>query len=136
MNPFAPVQEIGEPSRGSKPALSKLFNIIESKTNMPRPESVTNEDILRWSEKIDNDLQLDTNLAQNPIIREVCYAGQWLVDRLVELECPDILIGRILYTGGMLSFGRKDPWIIHRDLLSQYVDGTLEYEEEPKENQN
>lgn len=121
---------------GASPHYPKLLKTILKELQMPRPESVTNEDILRWSEKIDNDLQLDANLAQNPIIREVCYAGQWLVDRLVELECPDILIGRILYTGGKLSFGRKDPWIIHRDLLAQYVDGTLEYEEEPKENQN
>ena len=54
---------------------------------MSRPESVTHEDIMRWSEKIDNDPLMDTALADNPIIREVCYAGQWLVDRLVELKC-------------------------------------------------
>lgn len=103
---------------------------------MSRPESVTYEDILRWSDKIDNDPLMDQTLAQNPIIREVCYAGQWLVDRLDELNCPDHLIGRIMYTAGKLSFGRKDPWAIHQQILSEYVDGTLEYEPEPDEELN
>ena len=98
-----------------------------------RPETVTNEDLLRWSEKIDNDPLMDSELAQNPIIREVCYAGQWLVDRLDELKCPDHLIGRIMYTAGTMCFGRKDPWKIHQDILTQFVDGSLEYEEDPKE---
>lgn len=103
---------------------------------MPRPEFVTYEDLDRWSEKIDNDPHMDQAAAQNPIIREVCYAGQWLVEKLTELNCPPILIGRLIYTGGALCFGRKDPWVIHRDLVNGYIDGTLEYEEEPEENLN
>lgn len=95
---------------------------------MSRPETITYEDILRWSETIDNDPLMDANLAQNPIIREACYAGQWLGDRLTELECPDHLIGRIMYTAGALCFGRKDPWMIHQDLLTRFIDGTLEFE--------
>src|SRR5277367_6774952 len=100
---------------------------------MPRPDSVTNEDIFRWSKKIDSDPHMDSVLAENPIIREVCYAGQWLADKLVELDCPDVLIGRMMYTGGALCFGRKDPWGVHRDLLTRYIDGTLEFAEEPGE---
>jgi hypothetical protein len=95
---------------------------------MSRPEFVTHEDIMRWSERIDNDPLMDTALADNPIIREVCYAGQWLVDRLVESKCPDLLIGRMMYTAGTLCFGRKDPWAIHQDILQRYLDGTLEFE--------
>lgn len=103
---------------------------------MPRPESVTNEDLSRWSEKIDNDPLVDASMAGNPIVREIMYAGQWLVDRLDELNCPDHLIGRMIWTAGRICFGRKDPWAIHQDILQRFVDGTLEFEEEPAENLN
>lgn len=100
---------------------------------MPRPNTITNEDLDRWSEIIDNDPLVPTSMSQNPIIREVCYAGQWLADKLTELNCPDHLIGRMMYTAGRLCFGRKDPWEVHLDMLNRFVDGTLEFEMEPDE---
>lgn|SRR5574337_583137 len=100
---------------------------------MPRPNYITNEDILRWSEIIDNDPLVPPSLAQNPIIREVCYAGQWLADKLKELNCPDHLIGRIMYTAGKICFGRKDPWEVHQDILNRFIDGALEFAIEPGE---
>lgn len=100
---------------------------------MSRPTFVTNEDLSRWSEIIDNDPLIPSSMAQNPIIREVCYAGQWLADRLTELQCPDHLIGRMMYTAGQLCFGRPDPWEVHQEILTQFVDGTLEFEMEPEE---
>jgi hypothetical protein len=103
---------------------------------MPRPDYVTNEDISRWDTIIDSDPVLDPNLAQNPHIREVCYAGQWLVEKLDELECPDHLIGRMMWTAATICFGRKDPWEIHQEILTKFVDGTLEFEMEPEENLN
>jgi hypothetical protein len=100
---------------------------------MPRPESVTNEDITRWSESIDNDPAIDPILIQSPLLREVCYAGQWLADKLEEIECPGHLIGRLMYTAGSLSFGRKDTWEVHQEILSGYIEGTLEFEPEPND---
>jgi len=100
---------------------------------MSRPNTITNEDLDRWSEIIDNDPLVPTSMSQNPIIREVCYAGQWLADKLTELNCPDHLIGRMMYTAGRLCFGRKDPWEVHLDMLNRFVDGTLEFEMEPDE---
>lgn len=100
---------------------------------MARPESVTNEDILRWSEVIDNDPFMSQVLAQNPIIREVCYAGQWLVDRLNELSCPDHLIGRMMFTAGKLCFGHPDPWEVHKDIFDRFMAGTLEFEIDPND---
>lgn len=100
---------------------------------MPRPNSITNEDLLRWDEKIDNDPLMSPSMAQNPIIREVCYAGQWLADKLTELNCPDHLIGRMMYTAGQICFGRKDPWEVHLDILSRFIDGDLEFEMDPDE---
>lgn len=92
---------------------------------MPRPDFVTNEDILRWSEKIDQDLP--PNLASDAIIREVCYAGQWLVEQLRELQVPEEIMARLQYTAGKLSFGR-DPWDMHRGLLLAYEDNQLDFE--------
>lgn len=100
---------------------------------MPRPNSVTNEDLAKWSEVIDNDPHISEGLAQNAIIREVCYAGQWLADRLTELQCPDHLIGRMMYTAAQLCFGRKDPWEIHQDILTRFIDGSLEFEMDPED---
>jgi hypothetical protein len=100
---------------------------------MPRPNTVTNEDLSRWSEIIDNDPLMPKGLAENPIIREVCYAGQWLADKLTELECPGHLVGRIMYTAGQLSFGHPDTWEVHEDLLTRFINGELEFEMDPED---
>lgn len=98
---------------------------------MPRPEFVTNEDIFRWSEKIDEDPNMSPVMAENPIIREVCYAGQWMAEKLTELNCPDHLIGRMMWTAGTICFGRKDPWVIHQEMLESFIDGTIAFEMDP-----
>jgi hypothetical protein len=92
---------------------------------MPRPEFVTNEDLQRWSDKIDNDPLMSPALAQSPLIREVCLAGRWLNEKLIELDCPDHIIGCIMYTAGEICFGRSDPWKVHQDILDRYVNNTL-----------
>ena len=100
---------------------------------MPRPLELSFEKIEEYDRRIDNDPYMDQSLAQNPIIREICRAGQYMCDKLVELNCPDIMIARMLYTGGQLSFGRSDPWAIHQDLLDQYINGTLEFAVDPND---
>lgn len=100
---------------------------------MPRPTFVTEDDLSRWSEIIDNDPFIPAHVSQNFIIREVCFAGQWLSEKLSELKCPDHLITCILFTAGRVCFGRPDPWVIHQEILEQYIDGTLEFEMEPSE---
>ncbi len=99
---------------------------------MPRPNNVTENDLKRWDDIIDNDPNLPGHLAQMPIIREVCYAGQYLVDELTKLQCPDVLIARIMYTGGKLSFGR-DAWEVHQELIDKYKNNTLEYDADSTE---
>lgn len=94
---------------------------------MPRPDFVTNEDLSRWDTEIDNDPNLPKSLADNPIIREVCYAGEWLVEELRKLGCPDEFIARIRYTAGQLSYGRE-IWEVHRNMLEAYKNNQLEYE--------
>jgi hypothetical protein len=96
---------------------------------MPRPESVTHEDIVRWDEQIDQDPDMGL-MGTFAIIREVCYAGAWMAEELERLQCPDELIARMQYTGGSMSFG-KDPWQIFASLLQQYNNNELEFELEP-----
>lgn len=96
---------------------------------MPRPDSVSNEDILRWNEIIEQDPNMTFDMADSAILLEVCYAGQWLREELIKLKCDNVLIGRIMYTAGGLSFGR-DPWDVHQFVLQAYKDGAIEYENE------
>lgn len=94
---------------------------------MKRPEFVTNEDLDRWSESIDNDENIPQEMANQPIIREACYAGLWLCEELDKLECPEEIRDRIQFTAGKLSWGR-DIWQVHQDMLENYRTDQLEYE--------
>lgn len=97
---------------------------------MTRPEFVTNEDINRWGDVIDNDPRIPEHIAKSAIIREVCYAGLWLVEQLQDLQCPEELIVRIQWNGGKASFGR-DAWEVHQKLLSDYIDNKLLFDDDP-----
>jgi hypothetical protein len=95
---------------------------------MPRPDFITNEDILRWSEQINE--ELPPEMAEDALLREVCLAGKWMVEQLQILHCPDEICIRIQYTAARLSFGR-DPWVMHQQLLHGYQDDELIFEPEP-----
>ena len=99
---------------------------------MSRPEFVTNEDLARWDEIIDEDAMLPKVVSDNPIIREACYAGQWLGEELAKLGCSQEKSIRIIFTAGKLSFGR-DTWQVSIDMLKAYKEETLEYEQDPLE---
>jgi hypothetical protein len=99
---------------------------------MPRPDFVTNEDIARWSENIDNDPRLSPALKEQAIIREICYAGLWLTEELEKLKCPEEMIVRIQYTAGKLSYGR-DIWEVHQMILDGYKLNEIEFEMDPSE---
>lgn len=98
---------------------------------MSRPEFVTHEDLERWSEIIDTDPRVPRHVAQQVLIREVCYAGLWLVEKLQDLDCPEDLIVRIQWNGGKQSFGR-DTWEVHQKLLADYIDNKLLFEDDPE----
>lgn len=102
---------------------------------MPKPKTITQEDIDRWNNNIDNDQFISPQLAAIPIIREVCQAGIWLAEQLEKSGCPNILIPRIQWTAGKLSFGR-DVWDVHQDILSKYQSNELIFEEDPNEIKN
>lgn len=100
---------------------------------MPRPDFVTGENLARWSENLDSDPNLPQDLIQSPIVREVCYAGLFLIEELEKLQCPESIIIRIQFTAGKLSFGR-DAWDVHLKLLDDYKNNQLVFEEEPDGN--
>lgn len=97
---------------------------------MSRPDFVSEEDILRWSDNIDNDPGFPKSLAASSTIREVCYAGLWLSEQLDQLGCPDFVIVRIQDAAGRLSYGR-DPWDVSQELLTKYQTNELVFEEDP-----
>jgi hypothetical protein len=97
---------------------------------MRRPDFITDEDITRWSENIDNDPRIPASIANSPIIREVCYAGLWISEELDKLNCPDDLIVRIQHAAGGLSFGR-DIWETHQAVLKSYINNEIQLESEP-----
>lgn len=94
---------------------------------MSRPNFITQEDIDRWSLKIDQDPNISKGLASSDAIREVCYSGQYLVEQLQLLNCPDYLIGQIQFSAGAACFG-KDPWEIHLQVLNDYKLGKLQFD--------
>lgn len=102
---------------------------------MLRPNFVTEEDILRWDNIIDNDPLMPKSLASSPTIREVCYAGLWLYDELESLSCPDSIIFRIQDAAGRLSFGR-DTWEVSAKLLESYKNDELIFEEDQVSDKN
>lgn len=94
---------------------------------MTRPDFVTEEDITRWLDNMERDERLPKVLLDSPVIKEVCFAGLWLCERLEQLGCPDELIVRIQFTAGKLSFGRE-PWEVVQNLLDGYRNNELEFE--------
>lgn len=75
---------------------------------------------------LDSDPLLDPALVKNPIIREVCRAGQWMAGQLTQAGCDEEMIGRLVYTAGSLCYGRSDPWEVHQELLVKFAAGALE----------
>lgn len=88
--------------------------------------------IEKYDENINNDSLIPQSYKENPTIREVCRAGLWLAEELEKLGCHNILICRIQWTAGKLSFGRN-IWEVHEEILEKYKNNTLIFEEDLNE---
>jgi hypothetical protein len=130
---YAPVAQQIEQSvstrsvEGAIPSRGTINNSIKGR--MPRPLSISNDQLSQWTLEISEDPFLGEQVLQHPIFKEVLLAGKWLSEQLSLLQCQEELIVRITYTAGQLSFGRSDPWEIVENLLQQYQQGTLQFEE-------
>lgn len=91
-----------------------------------RPDFVTQEDIDRWSENIDNDPNLSDDIRQQTLIREALYAGLWLGEQLAKTDCSIENQVRLRYTAGQLSFG-KEPWQVHQEMWDDYINNRIEF---------
>jgi hypothetical protein len=88
---------------------------------------VTLDKIKKYDSNIDNDPSMPSHLKDVPVIREVCRAGQYLIEELDKLQCPESILVRIQWTAGKMSYGR-DPWEIHHMILEKYKSDTLVFE--------
>lgn len=92
---------------------------------MKRPDFVTNEQLSRWAEALDKDKFVPAFFKEADILREIMYAGFWLMEQLKELDCADHLIVQIQFTHGAMSYG-NDTWKIADEILTAYKKGELE----------
>jgi len=95
---------------------------------MSRPDFVTDEDIARWSENIDNDPKVPKWMADMALMREMMYAGLWMAEELEKLGCNPLLITRLQFSTGSLCFGKPDPWEVHQEVLEAYKNNDIEFE--------
>ena len=96
---------------------------------MSRPNFITETDIARWSDILDQEQHISQDLLKIPQLRETCYAGLWLAEELSKLNCPHSIIGQIQWTAGKMSY-TSDPWEVHQLILKEYMDNTLVFETE------
>lgn len=90
---------------------------------------VTFEQIKDYDNNIDNDPYIDNIIKSNKVIREVCRAGLFLYESLLDLNCPPPIILKIQWLAGKLSYN-KDPWEIHHSMIENYKNNSLILEEE------
>jgi len=90
---------------------------------------VTFEQVNAYDVSIDNDPYIDQIIKNNKIIREVCRAGIYLYESLLDLDCPPLIILKIQWLAGKLSYN-KDPWEVHFSMIENYKNNSLILEQE------
>lgn len=96
---------------------------------MKRPDFVTNEQITRWGEALDKDSLVPDFFKKAELLREIMFAGFWLMEELVKLKCESHVIVQVQFTHGAMSYG-NDTWQIADDLLTAYKKGELVFIDE------
>lgn len=86
---------------------------------MPRPNTITELQIAKWNQFIEEDAFLPAELKSNSSIRELLLAAHWLEEELNLQSCPVDLKEQFKYTLGEMSFGH-DPWQQARVLIEAY----------------
>ena len=99
-----------------------------------RPAYITPEDIVQWDQFLETDTLTPNYFKKSPELKEIFYAGFWLMQELDELGAEDHIIVQIQYTHGSLSYN-NDPWKVAKELLDSYKDGTLTFVDEEEVNE-
>lgn len=103
---------------------------------MPRPDTVTPEDINRWRREIRQTLHNTNDWALRAVLEKclddsvfadrIAYSGAWLGERLVELGCLPELKHKICFAHGQRVFRNADPWGLAQAALDAYKEGLWE----------
>jgi hypothetical protein len=96
---------------------------------MKRPDFVDNDMITRWGDALDKDGMVPEFFKKTDLLREIMFAGFWLLEELTRLKCESDTIVRIQFTHGSMSYG-NDTWKVAEDLLTAYKAGELEFVDE------
>ena len=90
---------------------------------MPRPDEVTQEMIDRWEEGL-KELPPDIppEIMRMPKIKETCYAGNWLGDKLRKAGAGEDDIESICFAAGQKMLF-SDPWDVAQEELRVFESG-------------
>lgn len=95
---------------------------------MKRPDFVTDEEISRWTEELENDELTPSPFKDEVLLREIIFSGMWLVEKLQDLDCPDHHIVQLQFAHGFESFG-VDCWKKAEEILLAYENGEVDFSE-------
>jgi hypothetical protein len=94
---------------------------------MPRPDSVTAEDLARWEINFENlEPPLFPEIKKLPWVKESCFAGDWAGEQLEALGCPDDVAAQIIFVSGRrCAVPGADPWASHMLGVEDYKKGLV-----------
>jgi hypothetical protein len=98
---------------------------------MPRPNTVTDADIIRWRSYIAENLATEQNPGMRNLLRQCLeneflaergfYTGAWLGERLAELGCPKEVIRMVCVAHCRKVIGSDDPWQLAQEALAGMI---------------
>lgn len=101
---------------------------------MPRPDEVTDEMVAGWNANLDANPPegIPPFMLNNPKVREVMYAGNWLGTKLKDAGVDDGMIERITFASGQKMVFADDPWDVAREALDTQLAGGEHDEPDPE----
>lgn len=95
---------------------------------MKRPDFVTDEDITRWTDELENDPMTPSPFKDEVLLREIIFSGMWLAEKLQDLHCPDHRIVQVQFAHGFECFG-NDCWKKAEEILLAYENDEIDFSE-------
>ncbi len=90
-----------------------------------RPPFITDADIIRWNNDINQDQQLREELggilAENHALREVLLASHWLAEELETLNVSEFVMSAALHVFGKNCYN-ADPWQVAQSTRAIYAE--------------
>ena len=93
-----------------------------------KPDYISQTQYDEWVKRLQDDPFIP-EMFKTSEKRDICIASYWINDQLEALKCPSEIRIRIAFTLGR-SIKESDPWTCAQSLLQDYVDGSLEFEDD------